>query len=111
MKTTFLLSSLLVLSLTVFGQSAVPSFNKRITDYATQRHFNGTILVQQHGKRIYNKSFGLANFQYEVPNTNQTKYKIASITKLFTSVLIMQLKDAGKIDLEQTIRTYLPNYK
>ena len=110
---------LLALSVTVFGQSVVPaassgpkdSFTQRITGYAAQRHFNGTILVQQHGKRIYNKSFGLANFQYDVANTNQTKYKIASITKLFTSVLIMQLKDREKIDLDQNISTYLPGYK
>ena len=92
MKKITLFYLFLVLSVTAFGQSAVPDassrsndpFTKRITAYAAQRHFNGTILVQQHGKRIYNKSFGLANFQYDIANTNQTKYKIASITKLFT---------------------------
>jgi D-alanyl-D-alanine carboxypeptidase len=53
----------------------------------------------------------MANFQFGVPNTNATEYKIASITKLFTSVLIMQLDDEGKIDLNKSIKTYLPNYK
>lgn len=87
------------------------AFNQFITGYIKNHNFNGTIVVQQKGKKIYNQSFGLANFQFNVPNTNESKYKIASITKLFTSVLIMQLVEQGKIDLNQNIKTYLPNYK
>jgi D-alanyl-D-alanine carboxypeptidase len=87
------------------------AFNQFITDYIKSHNFNGTILVQQNGKKIYNQSFGFANFQFNIPNTNETKYKIASITKLFTSVLIMQLVEQGKIDLNQNIKTYLPDYK
>ena len=87
------------------------AFDQFMTDYIKNHNFNGTILVQQNGKKIYNRSFGFANFQFNVPTTNETKYKIASITKLFTSVLIMQLVDQEKIDLNQNIKTYLPNYK
>ena len=87
------------------------AFKNFMTDYIKKHDFNGTVLVQQKGSKIYNESFGLANFQFSVPNTNETKYKIASITKLFTSVLIMQLNELGKIDLNQNIKTYLPNYK
>lgn len=84
---------------------------KSITDYIKSHHFNGTILVQQNSKKIYHQSSGFANFQFNVPNTNNTKYKIASITKLFTAVLIMQLAEQGKIDLNQSIKSYLPDYK
>ena len=52
----------------------------------------------------------MANIPFKVPNTNQTKYKIASITKAFTSVLILQLQEQGKIDLNKTIGAYLPDY-
>jgi len=100
---------LLVVALASFGQS-VP-LQDLMTKYANQQHFNGTILVQKEGKTIYHKSFGMANFQFSVPNANDTKYRIASITKLFTAVLIMQLKGEGKIDLKKTIKTYLPEYK
>lgn len=82
-----------------------------LADYLKTHPFNGTILVQQKGKKLYQQSFGLANFQFGVPNTNETKYKIASITKLFTSVLIMQLVENGKVDLNKSIKTYLPGYK
>lgn len=81
-----------------------------IATYAKEHNFNGTILIQQDGKTSFVKSFGLANIPFKVPNTPGTKYKIASITKLFTSALILQLHEQGRIDLNKTIRTYLPDY-
>lgn len=59
---------------------------------------------------MFNGSFGVADRAFNVPCTNDTKYKIASITKAFTSVLILQLVEEKKIDLDQPIKAYLPNY-
>lgn len=92
--------------------ASVDSF---IAAYAAEHDFNGTILIQKGliqkgGEVSYARSFGLANIPHKVPNTVQTKYKVASITKVFTSVLILQLREQGKIDLNRTIRTYLPDY-
>lgn len=81
-----------------------------IASYAKEHNFNGSILIQKDGAISYAQSFGLANMAFKVPNTNQTKYKIASITKVFTSALILQLHEQGKIDLNKPIRTYLPDY-
>ena len=69
------------------------------------------MLVQKSGKRLYHESFGLADRAFGVPVTNSTRFKAASITKLFTSVLILQLAEQGKLDLRAPIRTYLPDYK
>jgi len=103
-----LLSVALLLPRSLPAQPAtVDSF---IAAYAKEHHFNGTILVQKEGKIGFAGSFGLANIPFEVPNTRQTKYKIASITKLFTSVLIFQLHEEGKIDLGKPIGAYLPDY-
>jgi len=102
-----LLFGALLLPLSLHAQPATGRF---IEDYAKEHRFNGTILVQKDGKISFVRSFGLANIPFEVPNTRQTKYKIASITKLFTSVLILQLHEQGKIDLNKTIGTYLPDY-
>jgi CubicO group peptidase (beta-lactamase class C family) len=81
-----------------------------IASYAREHDFSGSVLVQQGGKVIYTHSFGLANIAFDQPNDRRTRYKIASITKLFTSTLILQLRDEGKIDLDQTITRYLPDY-
>jgi CubicO group peptidase (beta-lactamase class C family) len=82
-----------------------------IDSFAGKNNFNGTILIAQNSKAVYKKSFGFANFAFKVPNTTDTKYKVASITKAFTAVLILQLYEQGKIDLENSITTYLPDYK
>ncbi|MBI1781221.1 MAG: beta-lactamase family protein [Sphingobacteriales bacterium] len=109
MKRLLGLFILFALADNLFGQS--PSINNFIDSFAKKNNFNGTILIQKKSKITYQKSFGLANFQFKVPNKTETKYKIASITKLFTSVLIMQLYESGKIDLDKTIKIYLPDYK
>ncbi|MCF3107889.1 beta-lactamase family protein [Niabella sp. CC-SYL272] len=82
-----------------------------IDSFTKQHSFNGTILLAKKGKASHKKSFGMAHFQMKVPNTPDTRYKIASITKAFTAVLILQLYEQGKIDLNKPIRTYLPGYK
>lgn len=82
-----------------------------IANFSRKNNFNGTILIKHHSKQIYKKSFGLANIPFKVPNTIDTKYKVASITKAFTSVLTLQLYQEGTLDLDKTIIHYLPDYK
>jgi len=52
-----------------------------IDSFTKKNNFNGTILISKNSKVSYKKSFGFANFQFKVPNTVDTRYKIASITK------------------------------
>jgi D-alanyl-D-alanine carboxypeptidase len=82
-----------------------------IESYAKQHQLSGTILIQRGGKVEYTRSFGLASIELQVPNTDHTKYKIASITKAFTATLILQLRDAGRLDLRAPIQRYLPSYR
>ncbi len=84
--------------------------DKFIDSYAKEHNFSGTILIQNNSKIGYARSFELANRQLKVPNKNDTKYRIASLTKAFTAVLILRLYEQGKIDLNKPIKTYLPNY-
>lgn len=81
-----------------------------IAGYAQAHQFNGTILVQKPGQPVLVENFGMANIAFKAPNARQTRFKIASITKLFTSVLIMQLYEQGKLDLDRPFKAYLPNY-
>jgi CubicO group peptidase (beta-lactamase class C family) len=106
-------AAFLFYSFSAFAQShsSATTFTKQLSDYTAAHPFNGTILIEEGNRRLYTHSFGYANFQFNAPNTNATKYKIASITKLFTSVLIMQLVEQGKIDLAKPIATYLPRYR
>ncbi|WP_109126438.1 serine hydrolase domain-containing protein [Dyella sp. C11] len=81
-----------------------------IDGYANAHHYSGSIMVQWHdGSRLV-RSYGLASIPFRVANTPQTRFKIASVTKLFTSALILQLVEQHRIDLDQPIKTYLPDY-
>lgn len=99
----FLLPQLLI------GQS--DSLQLLINDLATENDFNGTIIIKKENDLLYHDSFGLANRELNIANTDTTKYAIASITKLFTSVIILQLFEEGKINLENSIKHYLPDYR
>ena len=57
---------------------------------------------------IWSKGFGYANMEKKIPSTVYTKYFMASNTKQFTAIAIMQLRDAGKIDLNDPVEKYLP---
>lgn len=81
-----------------------------IAHYAKAHDFNGSVLIQEQGRIDNEHGFGLANRPFQVLNTPQTRYRIASITKAFIAMLLLQLHEACKVDLHQTIGHYLPVY-
>jgi len=75
------------------------------------RQFNGTVLVAENGKIIFKQGFGMANMEWGIPNTPDTKFRLGSITKQFTSMLTLQLVEQQKIKLDGKISDYLPDYR
>lgn len=108
MNKTILFLLFVCAGLKVSGQSK--DLNSFIADYAARHHFQGTIMVQKDHQVIYSGAFGNANIPFNVPNRVDTKFQIASITKLFTTVLVLQLYEQGKLELNGTISKYLPDY-
>jgi CubicO group peptidase (beta-lactamase class C family) len=77
---------------------------------AREKDFNGSVLVARNGKTLYQRSLGVADRSFDVKVTAKTRFRIASMTKAFTSALVLQLVDEGKLNLEKSIKTYLPTY-
>ena len=75
------------------------------------RVFNGSALVAENGKVIYKGGFGMANMEWGIPNAPDTKFRLGSITKQFTSMLTLQLVEQGKIKLDGKLSDYLPEYR
>ena len=73
--------------------------------------FNGSVLVAENGKVIYKKGLGMANMEWNIPNTSETKFRLASITKQFTAMAVLQLVAQGKIKIDGKISDYLPDYR
>lgn len=99
----------------VLGQKPAQNMAGKIDDMMTlaqkYRLFNGSVLVAANGKVIYKKGFGLANMEWNITNTPETRFRLGSITKQFTATLILQLVEQGKIRLDGKISDYLPEYR
>ncbi|MBO9729391.1 MAG: serine hydrolase [Chitinophaga sp.] len=78
--------------------------------YYQQHQFSGVALVKYQGKVIYEKGFGMANVEKHIPNTLATQFRIGSMSKQFTAMLIMQLAEQGRIGMQDAVRKYLPEY-
>jgi CubicO group peptidase (beta-lactamase class C family) len=68
------------------------------------------LLIQQHGKPVYHESFGVQDVVSKAPITDQTIFRLFSMTKAITSVVAMALIDEGKLVLEDPVAKYIPSF-
>jgi len=81
-----------------------------VQSYVDQGMFSGAVLVAEAGKILLRKAYGQTNIELAVPNTVDTKFKIASVTKQFTAIAIMQLQEMGKLTVQDPLSKYFPDY-
>jgi len=77
-----------------------------IQPYIKADAFSGTVLVARDGKILFQKAYGLANREWNIANTLDTKFRLGSITKQFTAAAIMQLAEQGKLSIDDPISKY-----
>ncbi len=108
------MKKLIVLLLLPLAITAQKNYSKEIDNYTQAEYkvkeFNGTILVMQKGKAIYKKSFGMADREWNIPNTADTKFRIGSVTKQFTAACILLLAEQGKLSVDDQLSKYIPDY-
>lgn len=76
--------------------------------YAEQYDFSGVVLVGWEGEVVWQGAYGLANHEHQIPNTVDTRFRIASLSKQFTATALLKLTEQGRVDLHVPIGTYLP---
>ena len=108
---TIFMTALLLLSHTAIAGEHAKEMDAFIEQFHGFKQFNGNVLVAKQGKVIFEKSYGYANFEWDIKNTAETKFRIGSITKQFTALLILQLAQQNKIQLDAPLATYLPDYR
>ena len=74
----------------------------------TRDVFSGALLLAKKGVPLYQAAFGEANKDFGVKNTLDTKFNLGSMNKMFTAVSVMQLVEAGKLSLDDTLGKFLP---
>ncbi len=72
--------------------------------------FTGSVLVSVQGEIVFKRGYGYANIEDSITNTCDTKFRIASFTKPFTVMLILQLVEDGKLELDGKLTDYLPEF-
>jgi CubicO group peptidase (beta-lactamase class C family) len=72
--------------------------------------FNGSVAYLEQGCLIYQKSFGLSNFRTKDTLNIHSAFQLASVSKMFAAMSAMILKEDGKLDYDEDIRTYLPEF-
>lgn len=66
------------------------------------------VAVSLDGKQIYNKAFGLANLEYNVPNTTATIFEAGSVSKQFVAASVLLLAKEGRLSLKDDVRKFVP---
>jgi CubicO group peptidase (beta-lactamase class C family) len=102
---------LLLLPLAITAQKNYPSLLDQYTQAEFKiKEFNGAVLVMQKGKPVYKKAFGMADREWNIPNTVNTKFRIGSVTKQFTAACILQLAEQGKLAIDDKLSKYIADY-
>jgi len=92
----------------ISSEGEIEKINSTKNELLDGEDFNGYILVAKDDRILIKKGIGFANLEWEIGNQPDTKFMIASITKQFTAMLVLQLVEEGKIDLNRKIIEYLP---
>lgn len=71
--------------------------------------FSGAVLVAVDGNPVFRQAYGLANRDWDIPNTPDTKFRLASVTKQFTAAAVLLLEQQGKLKVSDPVGKYLPD--
>ena len=100
---------LLLFTISTYGQ--VEKISAILEEINSKKHLSGVVLVGQGEEIIFQKAYGKANQSFGVPNNIDTKFLVGSLTKQFTAVLVMQLVEEDQLNLDESITTYLPDFR
>lgn len=85
--------------------------DKKIDQYLSTMNesglFSGSVLVAKADRIIFQKGYGMASLQFDIPNSKTTRFDLASIGKTFVSTLIMKLHQDGKLNIKDPICNYV----
>jgi CubicO group peptidase (beta-lactamase class C family) len=85
--------------------------NLYAAEYAKYPQASVTIGVVSGGKLVWTKSYGLADIENNVPATKDTVYRIGSVTKQFTGLMLLQLVQRGKVHFSDPVKKYFPEFE
>src|ERR1700720_3045756 len=100
MRFVFLTILLFICPWQAKGQHVFQNIDEELAGMYEKHAFSGSVLVAREGKIIYRKNVGLADREHHISIGPETKFELASLSKIFTAVLVLQLAESGKIKLD-----------
>ncbi|MBS1532183.1 MAG: beta-lactamase family protein [Bacteroidetes bacterium] len=94
----------------VNGQNSLQTIDSLVTQLYNEHELSGNILIADHGHVIYQRSLGYADAGRKILNNQSNSFQIASVSKTFTSVAILQLLEKGKLKLDDPVSKYLSDF-
>ncbi|TDD48741.1 class A beta-lactamase-related serine hydrolase [Kribbella antibiotica] len=86
------------------------AFDRFVAAQAASDAFSGTVVLTHHGRPVLARSYGLADKRRSVPNGPNTRFALASVTKLFTAVAVARLAQQGKVSYNATVGEFLSGF-
>lgn len=105
----FILIILSVLTISAQSEDKAKAIDQYLSVRAEMGNFSGAVLVVKDGKTIIRKGYGFADVEKKIPYTPETQHEVASISKMFTSMATLKLREQGKLKLEDSICKYIDN--
>ena len=92
-----------------FAQVPVDRMDQIVRSYFDSHQFMGSVLVAQGDKVVFEKSYGDANLEWDIPDSSATKFRIGSMTKQFTAASILLLEERGKLSTDDFVKKHMPD--
>ena len=108
MKNILAIFFIIASALSLTAQPAVQKLDELVAAYAKNEKFNGTVLVAQKGTVLLQKGYGYKNAAKNEMNDANTIFQIGSITKQFTSAIILRLQEMKKLSVQDKLSKYFP---
>lgn len=96
------------LAVATFGQDLSSKADELVKAYVKQGKFSGTVLIAKEGKVVFDKAYGMANYEWATANTTDTRFRLGSISKQFGAAAILKLEELGKLKTTDKACDYLP---
>lgn len=94
----------------VSEDAAISALRSKIDELVAADRFSGAVLVAKDGVPIFAEAYGFADRERKVVNTIDSRFRLGSMNKMFTAVALVQLVQAGKVELDAPIGTHLRKY-
>lgn len=110
MKKLMIVTLVLLLQVVSFSQQVSDKLDEYFVAAQKADMFNGSVLVVEKGKVLLNKGYGFKNAADKTLNDQNTIFQIGSVTKQFTSTVVLKLAEQGKLSLSDILVKYFPGY-